>query len=81
MNINHVGGGIDVCVAMTLGMAVEPSVGNESCYGMWILHPIRAVKGKKSSKKPLLSNGQWVVFCNLNSRSSDRVIIVDRVNE
>ena len=51
MNINHVGGGIDVCVAMTLGMAVVPSVGNESCYGMWILHPMRAVEGKKKVVK------------------------------
>ena len=51
MNICHVGGGIDVCVAMMLEMAVVPSVGNESCYGMWILHPIRAVKGKKVVKK------------------------------
>ena len=42
MNINH-----DVCVAMTLGMVAVPGIGNESCYVMWILHPMRAVEGKK----------------------------------
>ena len=37
-------------VAMMLGVALVPGIGNESCYGMWILHPIRAVKGKKVVK-------------------------------
>ena len=47
-NNNHVGGGIGVCGSNDVGDGRGAwFIGNESCYGMWILHPMRAVEGKK----------------------------------